>query len=127
MRLMCLQRGILVLTSALLSGCFDSPEPLAKPAMAVAPGYIRLDSGKQIQVIGYERCPGSGYSMVGRVVADNMRKHCTLISEGASHFEISVGTSIGVVVERWSVVADSRSVRLLRPDGDGATVFRIAD
>ncbi len=124
---MCLHRVFLALTSILIGGCFDSPKPLDKPAMSVAPGYIRMDSGKHIQVIGYEHCPGSGYSMVGRVETDNMRKHCTLIGEGASHFNISVGTRSGVVVERWSVVADSRSVRLVRPDGDSATVFRLAD
>lgn len=109
-----------------LAGCFGEPKAMSQPAMAIAPGFIRLDSGKLVQVIGYERCPGSGYSLIGRIETRSMQKHCTIVNKDDSAFEISVGTAVGMVVERWTVLADSRSIKLVRPDGDGATVFRLA-
>ncbi len=125
--MMWLKHASLIFAALAISGCFERAELLSQPDMAIAPGYIKLDSGKQIQVIGYERCPDSGYSMVGRVEAENMEKHCTVVGRNVKDFEISVGTSVGVVVERWTVVAGESSIKLVRPDGDGATVFRLAE
>lgn len=117
----------LIVATLFASGCFERAEILSQPDMAIAPGYIKLDSGKLIQVLGYERCPDSGYSLVGRVDSENMAKHCTVVSKNARDFEISIGTSVGVVVERWTVAVGETSIRVVRPDGDGATIFRLAD
>ncbi|PWC98755.1 MULTISPECIES: hypothetical protein [Pseudomonas] len=106
-----------------VAGCNSESKALPQPAMAIAPGYIKLDSGKLIQVIGYEHCPSEGYILIGRNGTGSREKHCTLVGKGSAEFDISVGTTIGMVVERWRVIADSRSIRLTRPDGDGATVF----
>jgi len=117
----------IALFALLFSGCGVDSKALPQPAMAIAPGYIKLDSGKLIQVIGYERCPGAGYALIGRADASNRDRNCTVVAKDAPSFEISVGTTGGMMVERWSVVADSRSIRLVRPDGDGATVFKATD
>jgi hypothetical protein len=111
----------------MLTGCGGKSEPLTPPPMAIAPGYIRLDSGKQIQVIGYDPCPGQSHTLIGRVESAAMEKHCTVIGGNARVFDLSVATSQGVVVERWSVVAETRSIKLMRPDGDGATVFKVVN
>lgn len=95
--------------------------------MAVAPGYIRLDSGRQIQVFGYDVCPGGDFALIGRIESSNMEKHCTVVAKGAPDFEISVGTSDGMVLERWRVVADTRTIKLARPNGEVVTVFRIVN
>lgn len=111
----------------LLSGCNEKVEVMAQPDMAVAAGYIRFDSGKLVQVIGYDRCPSQGYTLIGRVESRAMEKHCTIVSKDSGSFDISIGTTKGMIVERWSVLADARSIKLVRPDGDGATVFKLAD
>lgn len=101
--------------------------PLVPPPMAVAPGYIQLDSGKQIQVFGYELCPGGNFALIGRIESSNMEKHCTLVAKGTSAFEISVGTAAGMIVERWSVLADSQTIKLARPNGEVVTIFRMVN
>ncbi|MCF5371916.1 hypothetical protein [Pseudomonas syringae] len=111
----------------LLSGCDKKVDVMAQPDMAVAAGYIRFDSGKLVQVIGYDRCPAQGYAFIGRVESRAMEKHCTIVSRNSDSFDISIGTTKGMIVERWSVLADARSIKLVRPDGDGATVFKLAD
>ena len=111
---------------SVLVGC-DKEKPLEQPAMALAPGYIRLDSGKQVQVFGYDQCPGGDYALVGRVVSSAMEKHCTVVNKGAPAFEISVATAAGMVVERWRVLADSQTIKLARPNGDVVTVFRMVN
>lgn len=95
--------------------------------MAVAPGYIRLDSGKMIQVFGYDTCPGAGYALVGRIESRNMEKHCTIVSKTAQSFDLSVGTAVGMVVERWRVISDPQTIKLARPDGDVVTIFRMVN
>lgn len=105
-----------------LSGCHSEKRPLDQPAMAIVPGYIRLDSGKLIQVIGFEKCPSTGYAWIGGAVGSK-DKNCTVVGRDRTEFEISVGTTVGLVVERWRVMADDRAIRLVRPDGDTATVF----
>jgi hypothetical protein len=110
-----------------LVGCNQKSKILVQPPMAIAPGYIRLDSGKQIQVVGYEHCPGQSHALIGRIGSAAMEKHCTIIQNNVSAFDLSVATSDGVIVERWSVLADAHSIKLVRPDGDGATVFRLSE
>lgn len=107
-----------------LSGC-EKEKPLDQPAMAVAPGYIRLDSGKQLQVFGYDHCPDADFALVGRIESSNMEKHCTVVGKSEQSFNISVGTAGGMVVERWRVIADPHTIKLARPDGDVVTVFRM--
>lgn len=124
---MTLRIAVLAVVALALTGCNAGSKPLPQPAMAIAPGYIKFDSGKLIQVIGYERCPDAGYALIGSNDIANRERNCTVVAKGSSDFEISVGTTGGMVVERWRVVADSRSVKLVRPDGDTATVFRAAD
>jgi len=114
-----------VLAFGFISGC-GNEEVLMRTEMAVAPGYIRLDSGPQIQVFGYDQCPGGDVSLIGKPSASNMENHCTLIRKNDPRFEISVGTANGMVVEFWTVAADRNTIKLVRPDGDGATVFRLA-
>lgn len=109
-----------------LAGC-DKDLPLEQPAMAVAAGYIRLDSGKQLQVFGYDQCPGGDYALIGRIESSAMEKHCTIISKGAPTFEMSVGTADGMVVELWRVLADTQTIKLARPNGDLVTVFRMVN
>ena len=94
--------------------------------MAVAPGYLRFDSGKLVQVIGFEGCPDTGYTLIGKIESRSMEKHCTIVGKEATSFVISIGTTVGLRKERWSVLSDSRSVKLVRPNGDSATVFRKA-
>lgn len=118
--------GAMVALLASLAGC-DKDLPLEPPPMAVAPGYIRLDSGKQIQVFGYDLCPGGKFALVGRIESRNMETHCTIVNKGAPSFEISVGTAAGMVVERWQVLADSQTIKLARPNGDVVTVFRMVN
>ncbi|MPQ71501.1 hypothetical protein [Pseudomonas sp. MWU12-2323] len=117
----------IALGAALLTGCNRKSDIMVQPPMAIAPGYVRLDSGRQIQVIGYEHCPGEGYALIGRVESSAMEKHCTIVNRDTNTFDISVGTVLGMVVERWTVLADDRSIKLVRPDGDGATVFKLAN
>lgn len=105
-----------------ISGCNQEKKPLNQPAMAIAPGYIRLDSGKHIQVIGFEKCPSSGFAWIGGI-AGSKEKNCTVVGKGRTDFDISVGTTVGLVVERWRVIADDQAIKLVRPDGDTATVF----
>jgi len=109
-----------------LAGCDRNAEIMPQPDMAIAPGYIRLDSGKRIQVVGYEKCPSAGYAVIGHLDPSSMKKNCTVVRKGTTSFEISVGTQVGMVTEKWRVVADERTIRLVRPDGDGATVFRLS-
>nr|WP_192963514.1 hypothetical protein [Pseudomonas fluorescens] len=116
--------AVLALAASALSGC-DKEKLLEQPAMAVAPGYIRLDSGKQLQVFGYDHCPGADYALVGRIESRNMEKHCTIVGKGDQSFNISVGTAVGMVVERWRVISDTRTIKLARPNGDVVTVFRM--
>lgn len=119
--------GGIALGAALLTGCNKKSDIMVQPPMAIAPGYIRLDSGRQIQVIGYERCPGQSYALIGRIESTAMEKHCTIINKDTNAFDIWVGTAMGMVVERWTVLADSSWIKLVRPDGDGATVFKLAN
>lgn len=117
-------RYVLLACAALaVGGCNSESKALPQPAMVIAPGYIKLDSGKLIQVIGYEHCPSEGYTLIGRNAEGSREKHCTVVGKDSAEFDISVGTTIGMVVERWRVIADSQSIKLVRPDGDGATVF----
>lgn len=118
--------GSMAALLSLLAGC-NKEVPLEQPAMAVAPGYIRLDSGRQIQVFGYEPCPGSGFALFGRIESSNMERHCTIVNKGASAFEISVGTPAGMVVELWRVQADTKTIKLARPNGEVVTVFRMVN
>lgn len=120
-------RLIMTVGLSVLTGCNSEPSLMAQPPMALAPGYIKMESGKIIQVFGYDLCPDSGYALIGRIESNSEAKHCTLVGKDAQAFEISVGTPVGMVVERWTVVADERSIRLVRPNGDGATVFRNAE
>lgn len=117
----------IALGAALLTGCKKKSEIMVHPPMAIAAGYIRLDSGRQIQVIGYDRCPGQSYALIGRIESTAMEKHCTIVNKDTNAFDISVGTAMGMVVERWIVLADASSIKLVRPDGDGATVFKLAN
>lgn len=109
-----------------LAGC-DKDSPLVQPAMAVAPGYIRLDSGRQVQVFGYDLCPGGDSALIGHVESSSMEKHCTIVSKGVADFEISVATAAGMVVERWRVLADTQTIKLARPNGEVVTVFRMVN
>lgn len=118
--------GTIVAALSLLAGC-DKEKPLDPPAMAVAPGYIRLDSGKQVQVFGYDQCPGGDYALVGRLASSAMEKHCTVVNKGTPAFDISVATAAGMVVERWRVLADPQAIKLARPNGEVVTVFRMAN
>lgn len=115
-------KAYLALALLALTGCHSEKRPLDQPAMAIVPGYIRLDSGKLIQVIGFEKCPSSGYAWIGGS-AGSKEKNCTVVGRDRTEFEISVGTNVGLVVERWRVTADERAIKLVRPDGDTATVF----
>jgi hypothetical protein len=113
----------LAVVLTLVSGCNFETKTLQQPAMAIAPGYIRLDSGNLVQVIGYEKCPTEGYVLIGRKGTGSMEKHCTVVGQNSTDFEISVGTTKGLIVERWRVIADSSSIKLVRPNGERATVF----
>lgn len=115
---------VAILCVAILAGCNRQDDVMIPPDMAVAPGTIRFDSGKLVQVIGYERCPTSGYTLIGRVASRNMEKHCTIVRRESSSFDIHIGTTVGVLKERWTVQADAASIKLVRPDGDGATIFK---
>lgn len=123
---MSLRVGCALLCLSVVAGCERQTDAMVQPAMAVAPGYMRFDSGKLVQVIGFEACPDTGYALIGRIESRSMEKHCTIVSKEATSFVISIGTTVGLRKERWSVSADSRSIKLVRPDGDGATVFRKA-
>ncbi|MFL1449273.1 hypothetical protein ACI77O_12830 [Pseudomonas tritici] len=123
---MTVEAAVAVICLALLVGCNRKAEPMIPPDMAVAPGAMRFDSGQRIHVIGYDHCPDTGYMLIGRIASRNMEKHCTIVSKETSSFDIHIGTTAGVIRERWTVAADEDSIRLVRPDGDWVTIVRRA-
>lgn len=119
--------AILLSCALVLGGCNDRDLVLDQPPIALTPGYITMDSGRPLQLLGYEKCPSAGYAIVGAQPTRNMEKHCTLVGRGKDQFDISVGTPQGVIVERWRVVASTEAIKLVRPNGDSATIFRLLE
>lgn len=108
-------------------GCTDDRKPLTQPPMVIASGFIRMDSGRIVQIIGFDNCDkaAEGFQVVGRIEAKT--KGCVLVSPTAQQFSVTVGTSKGMRVERWDVVKTQSELHLLRPDGDRATVLRLVN
>lgn len=123
---MAVYRSILLASLLALSGCTDEPSVITQPPMLITSGYIKLDSGRTIQVVGYDNCSIEGdYKVVGRLDASSSRAGCVKVSPSADSFEVTVGTATGMIAERWRVAASAEAIRLVRPNGDTATVFRL--
>ncbi len=109
----------------LLAGCAGDSEPMAQPAMSISPGYIQLDSGQTLQVMGMDKCGLRDYQQIGATPPRHLSERCVLVAPSDKSFEIMTGTPVGMVNERWFVETTADAVRLLRPNGDGTTVFRV--
>lgn len=110
-----------------LSGCSDAPADLVQPPMLITPGYIKMNSGRTVQVLGYESCADAGdYKVIGNL-GERKGAGCIRVQAAAQDFEITVGTAQGMVVERWRVATNQESISLVRPNGDAATVFRVVN
>lgn len=121
------RKFILAASLIVIAGCSGEPDLLAQPAMLIAPGYIQLQSGRAVQVLGYDRCDlDSGFRLIGNLKDETgPSSHCTRVPASTQTFNITVGTSRGMVTETWHVVATETSIQLQRPSGDAVTVFRV--
>lgn len=97
---------------------------LVQPAMSIASGFIRMDSGRVVQVIGMDQCPEAGYMQIGKIQKMEGRQLCTLVPASNAQFYIMTGTSKGMSNELWTVERSPSSIRLVRPNGEKATIIR---
>ena len=118
---------MLAASLTVIAGCSGEPDLLAQPAMLIAPGFIQLQSGRTVQVLGYDRCDlESGFRLIGNLKEETgPSSHCTRVPATTQTFNITVGTSRGMVTEAWHVVASENAIQLQRPSGDAVTVFRV--
>lgn len=105
-----------------LAGCSKEPGVISQPDMLIPSGHIKMDSGRTVQVVGYDSCANpKDHKVVGSLKA---RGGCTVVPATSKDFEITVGTGSGMVVERWAISATTKALKFIRPNGDAATIFR---